>query len=109
MAEKLFGNSQGVENSVLISIHHGLGAGIILDGRVLQGRHGNIGELGHIQITPEGKQCHCGNTGCLETLASSKALREVITARIADGEETSIPHDDITIESICAAAEAGMH
>ena len=59
-AEKLFGHSQDNDNSVLISIHHGLGAGIILDGRVLQGRHGNIGELGHIQIDKEGKLCHCG-------------------------------------------------
>ncbi|MFA0125127.1 ROK family protein, partial [Vibrio sp. 10N.261.48.A2] len=50
LAEKLFGHSQDNDNSVLISIHHGVGAGIILDGRVLQGRHGNIGELGHIQI-----------------------------------------------------------
>lgn len=72
LAEKLFGHSQDVDNSVLISIHHGLGAGIVLDGRVLQGRHGNIGELGHIQIDPQGKRCHCGNYGCLETVAFLK-------------------------------------
>lgn len=107
LAEKLFGNSQSVDNSVLISIHHGLGAGIILDGRVLQGRHGNIGELGHIQIDPKGKQCHCGNIGCLETLASSKALREVVAARIEKGDHTSIPRDNVTVESICEAAESG--
>lgn len=91
----------------MISIHHGLGAGIILDGRVLQGRHGNIGELGHIQIDPKGKQCHCGNIGCLETLASSKALREVVAARIEKGDHTSIPRDNVTVESICEAAESG--
>ncbi|EEX41105.1 sugar metabolism global transcriptional regulator Mlc [Vibrio furnissii] len=110
LAEKLFGHSQDVDNSVLISIHHGLGAGIILDGRVLQGRHGNIGELGHIQIDPRGKRCHCGNIGCLETVASSQAIREQVAERIAAGEASSLSekaHDDITIEDICAAAAAG--
>lgn len=110
LAEKLFGHSQDVDNSVLISIHHGLGAGIILDGRVLQGRHGNIGELGHIQIDPNGKRCHCGNIGCLETVASSQAIREQVAERLAAGEASSLSekaHEDITIEDICAAAAEG--
>ncbi|MCG3722908.1 ROK family protein [Vibrio cincinnatiensis] len=108
LAEKLFGHSQDVDNSVLISIHHGLGAGIIVDGRVLQGRHGNIGELGHIQIDPQGKRCHCGNIGCLETVASSQAIREQVAIRIALGEETSLAEKpEITIEDICLAAAEG--
>ncbi|WP_172559602.1 sugar metabolism global transcriptional regulator Mlc [Vibrio fluvialis] len=110
LAEKLFGHSQDVDNSVLISIHHGLGAGIILDGRVLQGRHGNIGELGHIQIDPNGKRCHCGNIGCLETVASSQAIREQVAERLAAGEASSLSekaHEDITIEDICATAAEG--
>ncbi|WP_102521816.1 ROK family protein [Vibrio tapetis] len=107
LAENLFGNSQGVDNSLLVSIHHGLGAGVILDGRVLEGRHGNIGELGHIQIDPNGKKCHCGNKGCLETVASSMALRDIIKKRIDKGDATSLQADDITIESISDAALAG--
>ncbi len=104
LAEKLFGNAKENDSSVLISIHHGVGAGIVLDGRVLQGRHGNIGELGHIQIDPQGKRCHCGNRGCLETLASSKAIREEVSRRIELGEETSIDPSSISIENICSAA-----
>ncbi|WP_261881806.1 ROK family protein [Vibrio pelagius] len=108
LAEKLFGNSQDNDNSVLISIHHGLGAGIILDGRVLQGRHGNIGELGHIQIDKQGKLCHCGNRGCLETVASSQAIREQVKERLAQGERSSLEGiEDVTIEQICAAAAEG--
>lgn len=108
LAEKLFGNSQDNDNSVLISIHHGLGAGIILDGRVLQGRHGNIGELGHIQIDKQGKLCHCGNRGCLETVTSSQAIREQVKERIAQGESSSLEGiEDVTIEQICAAAAEG--
>ncbi|EMC2455851.1 TPA: ROK family protein [Vibrio cholerae] len=108
LAEKLFGHSQDVDNSVLISIHHGLGAGIVLDGRVLQGRHGNIGELGHIQIDPQGKRCHCGNYGCLETVASSQAIRDRVTARIQAGEPSCLATvEEISIEDICAAAADG--
>ncbi len=108
LAEKLFGHSQDVDNSILISIHHGLGAGIILDGRVLQGRNGNIGELGHIQIDRNGKRCHCGNIGCLETVASSQAIREEVAERIANGESSSLSEiAEITIEDICSAAAEG--
>ncbi len=107
LSEKLFGNSQKNENSVLISIHHGVGAGIILDGRVLQGRHGNIGELGHIQVVKDGERCYCGNHGCLETVASSAAIRKKVVKRIEEGAATMLAGDDISIESICDAATAG--
>ncbi|MGL4828497.1 MAG: sugar metabolism global transcriptional regulator Mlc [Vibrio sp.] len=108
LAEKLFGHAQDVDNSVLISIHHGLGAGIVLDGRVLQGRHGNIGELGHIQIDPNGKRCHCGNRGCLETVASSQAIRDQVKWRIMAGEPSCLATiEEISIEDICAAAADG--
>lgn len=108
LAEKLFGHSQDTENSILISIHHGVGAGIILDGHVLQGRFGNIGELGHVQIDPNGKRCSCGNIGCLETVASSQAIREEVAERIERGEESILKDElDITIEGICEAADGG--
>lgn len=108
LAENLFGHSQDCDNSVLISIHHGLGAGIILDGRVLQGRHGNIGELGHIQINRQGEDCHCGNKGCLETVASSQAIRDEVTKRLARGEASLLSeYEDISVEAICEAAVKG--
>ncbi len=107
LAERLFGNSQQNKNSVLISIHNGVGAGIILDGRVLQGRHGNIGELGHIQVVPNGEVCNCGNRGCLETVASSAAICKQVTQKLAAGEFSSLQGQKITIEAICDAAKQG--
>lgn len=108
LAEKLFGHSQGDDNSVLISIHNGLNAGVIVNGRVLQGKHGNIGDLGHIQIDPQGLPCHCGNRGCLETVTSSKALRDQAMLRIANGEQSSLSRlTEISIEDICIAAAQG--
>ncbi|MCW8327236.1 ROK family protein [Photobacterium sp. SDRW27] len=107
LAEKLFGNSRDVANSILVSIHHGVGAGIVLDNVVLQGRIGNIGELGHIQIKPYGKRCFCGNHGCLETVASLKAIIEQVEQRLREGHPSCLHGKRLTIEKICDAAVEG--
>ncbi|MUJ39513.1 ROK family protein [Aliivibrio fischeri] len=107
LAEKLFGNSKNIDNSILVSIHHGVGAGIIMNGEVLQGRTGNIGEMGHIKINKLGARCHCGNTGCLETVASAKAIRDQVKNLINNGHQTVLKDQTITIENICLAANQG--
>ncbi|OED56848.1 transcriptional regulator [Aliivibrio fischeri] len=107
LAEKLFGNSKNIDNSILVSIHHGVGAGIIMNGEVLQGRTGNIGEMGHIKINKLGARCHCGNTGCLETVASAKAIRDQVKNLINNGHQTVLKEQTITIENICLAANQG--
>ncbi len=107
LAEKLFGNSRGISNSILISIHHGVGAGIVLDDNVLQGKTGNVGELGHIQIKPFGKRCFCGNHGCLETVASLQAILEQVKTQLEAGHESMLSHMPLTIESVCDAAVEG--
>ncbi|HIF9188996.1 sugar metabolism global transcriptional regulator Mlc [Photobacterium damselae] len=107
LAEKLFGHSQGVTNSLLISIHHGVGAGIVLDDSVLQGSIGNVGELGHIQIKPFGRRCFCGNHGCLETVASLQAVLEQTEQCLRDGHPSSLHGGKVTIERICDAAVEG--
>ncbi|XDF80008.1 ROK family protein [Aliivibrio fischeri] len=107
LAEKLFGNSKNIDNSILVSIHHGVGAGIIMNGEVLQGRTGNIGEMGHIKINKLGARCHCGNAGCLETVASAKAIRDQVKNLINNGHQTVLKDQTITIENICLAANQG--
>ncbi|CAM2791482.1 ROK family protein [Vibrio rarus] len=107
LAEKLFGNSQQNKNSVLISVHNGIGAGIILEDKVLQGRLGNVGELGHIQVDPNGELCHCGNRGCLQTVTSSYALINQAKQGILAGADTSLDIDNLTVINICMAANRG--
>ncbi|WP_318432211.1 sugar metabolism global transcriptional regulator Mlc [Photobacterium leiognathi] len=107
LAEKLFGNSRGIANSILVSIHHGVGAGIVLDDNVLQGKTGNVGELGHIQIKPYGKRCFCGNHGCLETVASLQAILEQVETQLKAGHESILSNMPLTIEAICDAAVEG--
>lgn len=64
LAEHYFGASQDCEDSILVRVHRGTGAGIISNGRIFIGRNGNVGEIGHIQVEPLGERCHCGNFGC---------------------------------------------
>ena len=60
----------------------GIGAGIVLDGRVARGAHGFAGEIGHVVVDPGGRPCACGARGCLETIAGSDS--DAPPARRAD-------------------------
>jgi glucokinase len=57
-----------------LSIGTGLAAGLVLDGRLRRGRRGAAGEIGHIPVQPDGPSCGCGQRGCLEMVASGRAL-----------------------------------
>ncbi|MCK7583457.1 MAG: ROK family protein [Chromatiales bacterium] len=71
--EFVHGAGQGVRSLVLLTVGTGIGAGLILDGRLWQGESGFAGEIGHITVNPEGTACACGGRGCLETEASAPA------------------------------------
>lgn len=107
LAEKLFGNSQEVDYSFLITNQPDVRAGVVFNGKLLAGRLGHIGELGHIQVDPDGKLCQCGNRGCLNTIASVQAVCEKVNARLLAGEASILESEHITMETICVAANAG--
>jgi glucokinase len=73
-SEFRFGAGQDVDNLVFVTLGTGVGGGIISHGVLLRGARGMGGELGHITIQPDGPRCGCGNRGCLEALASGKAI-----------------------------------
>lgn len=62
------------ENLVALSVHSGIGVGIIIDGKLYKGHSGLAGEIGHSIIVAGGRACPCGNMGCLEQYASEKAI-----------------------------------
>lgn len=64
----------GHDDLVLLSIGTGLAAGLAVEGRLRRGVHGAAGEVGHVPVDPQGLPCICGQTGCLETVASGSAL-----------------------------------
>lgn len=74
---KLQEQGKGADNLVLITLGTGVGAGIIVDGKIYSGR-GSAGEVGHMIIEKDGLQCDCGQCGCWEKYASVSALIEQI-------------------------------
>lgn len=68
------GAGRGARNLFYMMIGNGIGGAIILDGKLWTGASGFAGEVGHITIDTEGLQCVCGNTGCLETVASGPSI-----------------------------------
>jgi glucokinase len=62
----------------------GIGAGIVLDGRLLDGEAGNAGHLGHVIVVPGGRRCECGARGCLEAEASGTAIAALTGKPAAD-------------------------
>jgi glucokinase-like ROK family protein len=76
LGELVFGHSEKATNMVLVKVGSGISAGIVLNGRVYSGDHASQGEIGHVTAVPNGKLCTCGRQGCLETVASSRAVIE---------------------------------
>jgi len=74
LAEHRIGAGRGTRHMVLVAAGTGIGGGLILDGKLYHGASGGAGEIGHMQLDLEGRQCSCGRRGCLEALASGWAL-----------------------------------
>ncbi|KQV16850.1 MULTISPECIES: ROK family glucokinase [unclassified Kitasatospora] len=74
-AEFRFGAAAAHEDAVLITVGTGIGGGIVLDGRLHRGRFGVAGEIGHLNMVPDGLLCGCGGKGCWEQYGSGRALR----------------------------------
>jgi predicted NBD/HSP70 family sugar kinase len=82
----------------------GVGAGVVLGGRLLRGQHGWSGELGHVSVDPAGPPCACGSRGCLEVYAGQEALLR--GAALPDRPATRLGEGS-AVTTLAAAAEAG--
>ncbi|RRZ93764.1 N-acetylglucosamine repressor [Erwinia sp. 198] len=107
LAEHYFGASRDCADSILVRVHRGTGAGIITNGHIFLGSNGNVGELGHIQVDPLGERCHCGNFGCLETLAANSAIENRVRHLLTQGYPSTLTLDDCLMPKICKAANRG--
>jgi glucokinase len=80
LAEGWVGAAAGVGSFVGMVVSTGVGGGIVLNQRLLEGEAGNAGHIGHVVVEPDGRPCFCGGRGCLEGEASGRAI-EAITGR----------------------------
>jgi glucokinase-like ROK family protein len=112
MAERIFGSGRGASNLVVIKVARGIGAGIVLDGQIYYGDGFGAGEIGHVAVVEDGEQCRCGHFGCLETVASCRAIEEQ-AREAARRDKGSIYHtltdspDGIELDTVVRAFEAG--
>jgi predicted NBD/HSP70 family sugar kinase len=98
VAEAAFGAARRAQDVLYVKLTSGIGAGVILKGGLYRGGAGRAGEIGHVRVRPDGPVCRCGRRGCLETVASTDALRRALR------------HDhgrDLTVASMMEAARAG--
>ena len=78
LAETLYGAARNCGHMIYVRLSAGIGAGIVADGQLHTGGNGLAGEVGHLQVEPDGRVCRCGNRGCLETVASPLAIAALL-------------------------------
>ena len=114
LAEYTFGtDARRRSNLVTIKVGRGIGAGLVLNGSLFQGDGFGAGEIGHVAVVDDGAACRCGRFGCLETVASSRAIatragmlaRELRTPLAAAATERELTIDDV-IRGFAAGDEA---
>jgi len=109
LAEKYFGVGKGVSDLIYITISTGIGAGVIINNKIVHGVSSGAGEVGHTTLDPHSDlQCGCGNYGCFEVLASGTALGRMGQEAVKSGKDTLIAQlvDDLAEVNGATVAEA---
>jgi glucokinase len=107
------GAARGRREVFFVRLGTGIGAGLIINGKIYRGAAGFAGEFGHMTIDPEGIECACGNIGCLETIASGpnivrRTRERLYRDRTSSLSRLAIPRDrEFTAEDIARAAREG--
>ena len=109
--ELRFGAGRGFRHIVYVTLGTGIGGGLIIDGRIYEGASGAAGEVGHLIVDPDGAECNCGNRGCVEALASGRAIEREAAEAVAAGRSEALARaaagGKLTGEAVHAAAMAG--
>ena len=111
LGELYFGLGTNMKNFVVLTLGTGLGSGIINERQLLYGNYGMAGELGHVNVFSDGRQCNCGLQGCLETYASVTGIKRSVFQLLADRTTKSIlrnySFEKLSGEKISEAAHHG--
>ncbi|MDM8528538.1 ROK family protein [Anaerolineales bacterium HSG24] len=113
LGESLFGSVPDVRLLAFVYVRIGVGAGFVIDGQLYRGSGAGAGEIGHTTMMPDnGERCHCGNTGCLETLISEPAIMKLAHVLAKQDEHGLLANhfrqvERPTIEQVFAAARDG--
>jgi len=107
LAEQWFGEASGIDNFILITLEHGVGMGIVVNGQLYRGSQGTAGEFGHLSVDPDGIPCRCGKRGCLETVVGNYGILYRAKMAARKGRWRPGHPDKISIDEVLRAAAAG--
>ena len=107
LAEGLYGSAAGTRDYLAMVVSTGVGGGLVVDGRLLDGRLGNAGHVGHVVVVPDGRPCACGGRGCLEAEASGTAI-ESMTGRPPAGAPPDVVERSGTLVGRAVASVAAL-
>lgn len=110
--ELVYGGAKGLKHFVMFTLGTGVGSGIVVDGKLVHGKTGGAGELGHAILIPEGRPCGCGRKGCLETYTSATGIRHTALELLKDnpdydGPLSKVNPDELTSKMVGDAANHG--
>lgn len=111
IGEMAYGVARGMKNFMVITLGTGVGSGIVVNGQVVYGSDGFAGELGHVIVDKNGRNCGCGRHGCLETYCSAtgvaRSAREFLEKTTTPSVLREMKPEDITSFEVSMAAEKG--
>ncbi len=111
VGEMVYGAARDMKDFVVITLGTGLGSGFVANGKLINGKHGIAGELGHTTVNYAGRFCNCGKRGCLETYVSATGIKRSVYKLLADHLEPSelrgISFDNLNTKMITEAAIRG--
>ena len=90
LGEKYYGCAKEMNDFIVITLGTGLGSGIFSGGNLLYGYDGFAGEMGHMPIEDNGRECNCGNRGCLEAYASASGIKKTIKIFLKDNPDDAL-------------------
>lgn len=110
--ELVYGGAKGMKHFVMFTLGTGVGSGIVVDGKLVHGKTGGAGELGHAILIPEGRPCGCGRKGCMETYCSATGIRKTTLEMLEatpsyDGPLAQIDPKALTSKMVGDAAKSG--
>lgn len=106
LAEGWLGAAKGERNYLAMVVSTGVGGGVVLEGRLLDGASGNAGHIGHVIVEPGGLLCGCGARGCLEAEASGTAIRAITGRPAAEAGPETIERTGRLVGRAVASAAA---
>lgn len=109
LGEMWRGGGEGYDNIVMVTLGTGVGGGVISHGKILTGKNGSAGEIGHLHVNPhETDTCGCGNKGCLEQYTSATGIVRLANKKLAVSNEPSILREEsITAKTVFDAVKLG--